>query len=376
MNKSMIYADHSATTRLSDEAFQAMLPYMQDIFANASQPYSLARPAKQALTRAREMIANIIHANPHEIYFTSGGTESDNWAIKGAALSPESAKRQTILTSSIEHHAVLHSCKALENQGFCVRYLPVNHKGVLSKEILLSRLDHDVSLVSVMLANNEIGTIEPIQQLCSITHEYGALFHTDVVQALGHISVDVQQLGVDLLSASAHKFYGPKGVGFLYIRDSCKLGAFHDGGKQEFGRRAGTENIAAAVGMAYALKSCYDSLETETNRLKSLAKMLVDELQGLDFICNGSEERLPGHLSLSFRGMSGESLLHRLDLMRIFVSTGSACNSDVLEASHVLSAIEVPEEYALGTIRISLGRDNEDEDVHRIAWALRHIILG
>ena len=376
MNDSFIYADHAATTRLSDEAYQAMRPFLQEIFSNASQPYSFARPARQALMTAREMIAEQIHACPNEIYFTSGGTESDNWAIKCAVLCQNQNNKRTILTSAIEHHAVLHSCAAMESQGLSVRYLPVDGNGVLSQDILASALHSDVGLVSIMLANNEVGTIEPVQRLCALAHEYGALFHTDAVQAVGHIPVDVNELGVDFLSASAHKFYGPKGIGFLYIRDGVGLGAFHDGGKQERGLRAGTENIAAIVGMAYALKSCCQTLEREAARLQDLEKLLLEELQGLDFIRNGSEKRLPGVISLSFRGVSGETLLHRLDLMKIFVSTGSACNSENSEISHVLSAMGVCEEYAMGTIRISLGKENGADDIHRIANAIRHIMFA
>ena len=376
MNDSFIYADHAATTRLSDEAYQAMRPFLQEIFSNASQPYSFARPARQALMTAREIIAEQISTQPDEIYFTSGGTESDNWAIKCAALCQNQNNKRTILTSAIEHHAVLHSCAAMQSQGLSVRYLPVDGNGVLSQDILDSSLHSDVGLVSIMLANNEVGTIEPVQRLCALAHKYGALFHTDAVQAVGHIPVDVKALGVDFLSASAHKFYGPKGIGFLYIRDSVGLGAFHNGGKQERGLRAGTENIAAIVGMAYALKSCCQALEREAARLQDLEKLLLEELQGLDFIRNGSEKRLPGVISLSFRGVSGEMLLHRLDLMKIFVSTGSACNSKTSELSHVLSAMGVSKEYVMGTIRISLGKENGADDIHRIANAIRHIMLA
>ena len=376
MNDSIIYADHAATTRLSDEAFQAMRPFLQEVFSNASQPYSLARPARKALMTAREIIAEQIRARPDEIYFTSGGTESDNWAIKRAVLSQNQGNRRTILTSAIEHHAVLRSCTAMERQGLSVRYLPVDGNGILSQDILASALNSDVGLVSIMLANNEVGTIEPVQPLCALAHKYGALFHTDAVQAVGHIPVDVTELGVDFLSASAHKFYGPKGIGFLYIRDGVSLDAFHDGGKQERGLRAGTENIAAIVGMAYALKSCCQALESEAVRLQGLEKLLLKELQGVDFIRNGSEKRLPGLVSLSFRGVSGETLLHRLDLMKIFVSTGSACNSENSELSHVLSAMGVSKEYSMGTIRISLGKENGADDIHRIASAIRRIMLA
>lgn len=376
MNDSIIYADHAATTRLSDEAYQAMRPFLQEIFSNASQPYSFARPARKALMTAREMIAEQIRARPNEIYFTSGGTESDNWAIKCAALSPTQEDRRTILTSAIEHHAVLNSCATMERQGFSVNRLPVDGNGLLIENVLLSALNSDARLVSIMLANNEVGTIEPVQRLCALAHEYGALFHTDAVQAVGHIPVDVKELGVDFLSASAHKFYGPKGIGFLYVRDSVSLNAFHDGGKQERGLRAGTENIAAIVGMAYALKSCCQALESEAARLQGLEELLLKELHGLDFIRNGSEKRLPGLVSLSFRGVSGETLLHRLDLMKILVSTGSACNSENLELSHVLSAMGVSKEYAMGTIRISLGQENGEDDIHRIANAIRRIMVA
>ena len=365
--KRFIYADNAATTKLSSSALDAMLPWLQSDFANPSQPYSFSRAAKAAIRESRQIIADCIGASSDEIFFTSGGTESDNWAIKGGAIS------RTIITSEIEHHAVLNSCKAMAAGSADVKYLKPTSDGVILPDNLEKNIS-DTSLVSVMLANNEIGTIQPIRELCEIAHAHGALFHTDAVQAVGHIPVDVKSLGVDMLSASAHKFNGPKGVGLLYIKSGTSLLPFHDGGSQENGKRAGTENVAGIVGMATALKENCDIMSETAKRLYGYEKLLVDNLSGLDFIRNGGESHLPGAINLSFKVASGEAILHRMDLKGICISTGSACDSVNTQVSHVIRAIGVPEEYAQGTIRISLGIDNTEEDVVTIANALKQIL--
>lgn len=374
MQKKTIYADNAATTQLNNAAFEAMVPWLTDDYGNASQPYSLARSPKKALADARAIIARCINASPEEIYFTSGGTESDNWVIKGSAFM-DPRKRATI-TSNIEHHAVLRSCEAIEKLGYPVAYLDVTTNGIVTPEVLQRIITDKTRLVSVMYVNNEIGTIQPIKELAEIAHSHGALFHTDAVQAVGHIPVDVQSLGVDMLSASAHKFNGPKGVGFLYIRKGVQIGRFADGGSQEGGLRAGTENIAGIVGMAVALENACMMITSEIERLAALRKMLIDRLTvaGIDYIVNGSSNVYPGTISLSFKNSDGERILHRLDLQGICVSTGSACDSVNAQLSHVIRAINVPKEYATGTIRISLGRYNTSEDIDAIVMALTKIL--
>ena len=372
--KQFIYADHAATTKLDPEAFEAMKPYLLDEYGNASQLYAYARNPKAALKEARETIAVCIGAQPEEVYFTSGGTESDNWAVKGSAFAdPE--KRATI-TSAFEHHAVLHSCAAIERLGYPVAYMQPTKDGYITPEILESYITDKSRLVSVMMANNEIGSIQPIRQLAQLAHSHGAIFHTDAVQALGHIDVDVDVLGVDMLSASAHKFNGPKGVGFLYIRKGTPIVPLLDGGSQEHALRAGTENVAGVVGMAEALKRNCESITINSLRLVQLGQILVERLRstGLSFKQNGGEKTLPGLVSLSFPGADGEAILHRMDLMGICISTGSACNSKDTEISHVLRAIRMDEELAKGTIRISLGSNNDNADISGIVSALSKIM--
>lgn len=376
-----IYADNAATTKLDDAAFEAMLPWLKEEYGNPSQPYSFSQKAKQAIRESRESIAACINAEPEEILFTSGGTESDNWAIK--CIGPDTDTKK-IVTSVIEHHAVLNACKRLDNNRAEADYLSVDKQGIVSREELRQVLElqdgaprsQRTTIVSIMLANNEIGTIEPIKELAFITHSHGAWFHTDAVQALGHIPVDVKKLGVDMMSASAHKFNGPKGVGFLYVKKGVPLLPHNDGGSQERGMRAGTENVAGIVGMARALKvNCHD-LEENQKRLLLLENMLISGLDSLAFIRNGSDNHIPGNISLSFKDADGEALLHRLDFKRICVSTGSACDSVNTQISHVIKAIGVPESYAKGTIRISLGKSNTIADVEAISSALLQIVGG
>ena len=370
--KQLIYADHAATTKLDTDAWEAMRPYLQEEYGNISEPYQFSRKAKKAARWAREQIAEAIGAAPEEIMFTSGGTESDNWAIKGM-LAP--GRRDEILTSKIEHHAILRSCRSIGRFGYIARVLPVTEKGVVRAETLQSALSVRTRLVSIMMANNEIGTIEPIAELARIAHEQGAFFHTDAVQAVGHLPIDVDQLGVDLLSASGHKFNGPKGSGFLYVRKDTPIFPWMDGGAQESGMRAGTENVAAMVGMAVALQKNIARMEETSSWLMQLEHIFIQKMMasGLDFLRNGAENHVPGNISISIRYADGEMLLHRLDLKGICVSTGSACNSGSTKISHVLRAIGVPEEYAKGTIRITLGKENSEEDVRKIVEDLSDI---
>ena len=367
----MIYADNAATTKLDIDALEAMKPFLLESYGNASQPYSFSRSSKMALKTARETIASYIGAEPNEIYFTSGGTESDNWAIKMGA-----GKSGALITSAIEHHAVLQSCAALERAGRKIVYLPVTSEGLVLPESLRKECDNHVKLVSVMTANNEVGSIQEIKKLAAISHENGAIFHTDAVQAVGHIPLHVKELGVDMLSASAHKFNGPKGIGFLYIRKGVNIFPYMEGGGQESGYRAGTENIAAIIGMSVALKNNYEKIKEITDYLYGLEKIVIKGLTNakLNFIRNGSQNRIPGNVSLSFYRADGEVLLHRMDLKGICISTGAACDSVKNQISHVLRAMMIPEDYARGTVRISLSKNNSEQDAFDIATALISIL--
>jgi len=370
----MIYADNAATTALDSEAYEAMKPYLMGEYGNPSQPYGFSRTPKKAIQEARETIASCIGASPDEIFFTSGGSESDNWALKSTALFDR--KHRATITTAFEHHAVLHAAESLEMLDHPVAYLWPDRNGTIQPATLERHITDATLLVSVMFANNELGSIQPIGELCEIAHGHGALFHTDAVQAVGHIPIDVHALGVDMLSASAHKFNGPRGIGFLYLRRGIELRPLIDGGAQENGRRAGTENTAAIVGMAVALKNNCQLVEAHRKYLDNLSGILITDLRqaGIIFTKNGGDHTLPGLLSLSFPGVSGEMLLHRLDLMGIAVSTGSACDSKNTEISHVLKAIELDEKAAFGTIRVSLGKYNSEEDVEGIVAALKKIL--
>lgn len=372
--KQHIYADNAATTKLDTVAFEAMTPWLLEEYGNASQPYAFARKPKKAIAEARVTIAECIDALPEEIYFTSGGTESDNWVIKSLAFS--NVDKRATITSAFEHHAVLHSCAAIERLGYPVAYMWPSENGYITPEILESYITDSTHLVSVMFANNEIGSIQPICELCEVAHAHGALFHTDAVQAVGHVKIDVHKLGVDFLSASAHKFNGPKGIGFLYIRKGMDLKPYADGGAQERAHRAGTENVASIVGMATALKINCDALEKNHQHIMDLENTLLARLNDSEIAYrrNGGEKSLPGLISLSFPGKDGEVILHRMDLAGISISTGSACDSVNTEISHVLQAIKLDEEYAKGTIRISLGKNNTKAEAEKIAEALLKII--
>lgn len=373
--KRLIYADNAATTQMDPEAFEAMKPFLLQEYGNASQLYSFARQPKKAIQEAREAIASCIGALPEEIFFTSGGTESDNWAIKGIAF--RDYEHRATITTAFEHHAVLHACEAIERLGYPVVYMRPDKSGQVSPDTLESYITDKTLLVSVMYANNEIGSIQPIKDLCAVAHSHGALFHTDAVQAVGHVEIDVNDLAVDMLSASAHKFNGAKGVGFLYVRKGTPISAYIDGGAQERGLRAGTENVAGIVCMAKALKQNLTAIQENRRHILSLEQRLIYGLtkEKMSFTRNGGTSTLPGIISLSFPGFDGEAILHRLDLMGIAVSTGSACNSTSTEISHVLRAVGLEELLAKGTIRISLGKKNSKEDVDAIVRGLKKILI-
>lgn len=368
----MIYADNAATTKIDPIALDVMISVLKEQYANPSQPYSFAQEAKKQVEEARTTIAKCINAYPEEIIFTSGGTESDNWAIKSYGV-------ESLITSSIEHHAILNAAEFVAKQGSRVTILPVDKNGYVEKNFLRKILEKsETKLVSVMCANNEIGSIQDIKGISSIAHEYNALFHSDAVQAIGHINVDVKDMGIDMLSASAHKFNGPKGIGFMYIKNGVNRSPFICGGSQENNLRAGTENVASIVGMAVALKNNIHNIDEHQRDIKLLGKRLIEKLNSsrIDYVKNGGNNTLPGNISLSFKGYEGEAILHRLDLKGICVSTGSACDSKRTQTSHVLKAIGLDKEYAEGTIRISLGKDNTAEEIDYIADSIISIVKG
>lgn len=370
-----IYADNAATTKLDRIAFEAMSPYLMEMYGNPSQPYAFSRAARKAIKDARAIIANCIGAEPEEIYFTSGGTESNNWVLN--AIRDKQFRNKGILISDIEHHAVIKPCEKLKADGIPIYTISPDRDGTIPTEKLSHMLSQvSVGLVSIMTANNEIGTIEPITELCKVAHANGAIFHTDAVQAVGHIDIDVKKMGIDLMSASAHKFNGPKGIGFLYMRKGVTLSSFLRGGSQENNLRAGTENVASIVGMAYALRENCAMLVENSRYLVGLENRLISKLidSGIEFSINGGIKKLPGLVSISFAGCDGESILHRMDLMKIAISTGAACDSERTEVSHVLKSIGLEKQIATGTIRISLGKNNTEVEVDKIADALVKIV--
>lgn len=371
----MIYADNAATTKLSATALDAMLPYLQEEYGNPSSLYRFAGRARTALEEARSDVAQALNADPGEIVFTSGGTESDNWALRGVAEAL-GKKGKHVLISAVEHHAILHTAQWLRRQGFEVEQLPVDGLGRVRPDTLRAALRPDTILVSVMLANNEIGTIEPIRELAAIAHENGTVFHTDAVQAVGHIPVDVKELGVDLLSLSSHKFHGPRGIGALYIKKGTPILTFIHGGGQEKNRRSGTENVAGAVGMAAALKEQLAAMGTEAVRLAALRDKLIAGLLKLpkSRLTGDPAERLPSIASVVFECIEGESILLQLDARGICVSSGSACSSTSLEPSHVLLAIGLPHEIAHGSVRLSLGEEITEADVEYLIENLTAVV--
>ncbi len=375
--KRKVYADNAATTAVSEEVLEAMLPFYREAYGNPSSLYELGQEAKAPLERARADTAACLGAKPNEIYFTSCGSESDNWAIKGAARAQRRKHGKThIITSAFEHHAVLHTCGALEKEGFTVTYLPVHEDGLVRPEELSQAITDNTALVTIMYANNEIGTIQPVEELGRICRERGVLFHTDAVQAVGNVHIDVKAQNIDMLSLSGHKIHAPKGVGALYIRAGVPIENFMDGGAQERGRRAGTENVAQIVGLATAIKRATETIDERVARLTPMRDKLIEGLSKIERSrLNGSREhRLPGNVSFCFQGVEGESLLLLLDMHGISASSGSACTSGSLDPSHVLLSIGLPHEVAHGSLRLSFGDYNTMEDIDYILEVLPGII--
>ena len=370
MSEKFVYADHAATTAVTDTALAAMLPCFTQDYGNPSSLYGFAQEGKSRLEQARAQVAACLNAKPEEVYFTSGGTEADNWALRGVAelMALKGRKTGHIITTAIEHHAILHTAQYLEKQGYEVTYLPVDGDGLVDPANLEAAIRPDTILISVMAANNEIGTIQPIAEIGAIARAHKVLFHTDAVQAVGHIPVDVEEWNVDLLSLSGHKFGGPKGIGALYMKKPLRLPALIQGGGQEKGRRSGTENVPGAVGMAAALKEATDHLPEESARLAALRDKLIAGLSGLPYasLTGHPVKRLPGTASFVFEGVEGEALLLHLDARGICASSGSACSSASLDPSHVLLAIGLPHAIAHGSLRLSLGADNTEADVDYI----------
>lgn len=363
-----IYADNAATTCLSDAAFEAMKPFMLNEYGNASTLYKLGRSAHKAVENARGVFAKGINALPAEIYFTSGGTESDNWAIKGTAHRLAESGKKHIVTDNIEHHAVLHSAKALEREGFEVTYVSADNNGLVRAEDVAAAIRPDTAMVSVMFANNELGTIQPVAEIGSICRSAGVLFHCDAVQAAGILPIDVKAMNIDLLSISAHKFHGPKGVGVMYARRGCVPETYIDGGEQERGHRAGTENVAGIVGAAAAFAEAMSERDEKAERLCAMRDEIQSGLMKIPGaqVNGGAAPRLPGTLNMSFDGIDGQSLIFELDLKGLAASSGSACASGSVDPSHVLLALGLPYKLAHGSLRLSLGKYNTSDEAERI----------
>ncbi|CDC78024.1 cysteine desulfurase [Clostridium sp. CAG:964] len=371
-----IYADNAATTALSPEVLQDMMPYLTTVYGNPSSMYSIGSEAQKAVELARVDVAEAINALPREIFFTSGGSESDNWAIKGVARALKAKGKNHIITSAFEHHAVLHTCDALKKEGFEITLLDVHSDGLVRPEELEAAIKDTTALVSIMYANNEIGTIQPIEELGAVCRRHGVLFHTDAVQAMGNVPIDVKKQNIDLLSMTAHKLHGPKGCGALYIRQGVRPQILIDGGAQERGMRAGTENVAGIVGLASAVKRAKATMKQRTERLTGLRNRLIDSLSKIERSrLNGDrEKRLPGNINMCFEGIEGEALLLRLDLMGICASSGSACTSGSLDPSHVLLAIGLPHEIAHGSLRLSFSDETTEEDIDYIAKCVPQVV--
>ncbi len=372
----MIYADHAATTRMSDAAVQTMLSVIRENYGNPSSLYSLGQKAKETLEDARRAVAGVINAEPEEILFTSGGSEADNQAILSAAALGRKNGKTHIISSAFEHHAVLHTLEKLKKEGFEITLLDVHENGIIIPEEVDAAIREDTCLVTIMYANNEIGTIQPIREIGKVCKKHGVLFHTDAVQAIGHIPVDVKEDGIDLLSASAHKFYGPKGVGFLYARKGIRLTNMIEGGAQERGKRAGTENVPGIAAMATALQEAAGKLEENAVQLRKKKDRLIRGLSSIPHSAlNGdAERRLPGNVNFCFEGIEGESLLLLLDDKGIEASSGSACTSGSLDPSHVLLAIGRVHDVAHGSLRLSIGEELTDEDVEYIIRSVAEVV--
>ncbi len=371
-----IYLDNNATTKTDEEVVKAMMPYLLDNYGNPSSIYKLGRENRKVVEDSREKIAEILNCKPDEIYFTSGGSESDNTAIRGIAYSYKN-KGNHIITSKIEHPAVLETCKQLEKEGFEVSYIGVDENGIINLDELKNAIKPTTTLITIMFANNEIGTIQPIEEIGKIAKENNIIFHTDSVQAIGSVKIDVEKLNIDSLSLSAHKFYGPKGIGVLYVKKGIKFNKFINGGHQERNKRAGTENVAGIVGLAKAMELAYRDLEEHNKKIKELRDYYMSQVkEKIPYIkINGDmEKRLPGNSNISFRFIEGESLLLNLDLKGICASSGSACTSGSLDPSHVLLAIGLPHEIAHGSLRISIGKYNTKEEIDYVVESLVEIV--
>ena len=376
MAERIIYLDNAATTKTRKEVVDAMIPYFTENFANPSSIYSIARGCKEAINEARDTIAATLKVKAQDIYFTAGGSESDNWALKATAMAYQD-KGKHIITSKIEHHAILHTCEYLESQGFEVTYLDVDENGVVKLDDLKAAIRPDTILISIMFANNEIGTIEPVKEIGKIARENNIIFHTDAVQAYGQVEIDVEDMCIDMLSASGHKLNGPKGIGFLYIRKGLKLRSFVHGGAQERKRRAGTENVPGIVGFGVAAKIAHDTMKERTDKEKELRDYAINRIQTeipYSKLNGHKTDRLPNNINFSFRFIEGESLLIMLDMKGICGSSGSACTSGSLDPSHVLLAIGLPHEIAHGSLRLTLSEETTKEDIDYVIDELKVIV--
>lgn len=374
MNK-IIYLDHAATTRMHEQVLKEMLPYLSVEYGNPSSMYSIGRNAKRAIESSRNRVARMINAKNNEIFFTSGGSESDNLAVKGIAYSLKE-KGNHIITTKIEHPAILNTCHSLEKDGFEITYLNVDDKGRISLKELESSVSEKTILISIMFANNEIGTIEPIKQVGEIAKRHNIYFHTDAVQAIGNVKIDVKEMNIDLLSMSGHKFYGPKGIGTLYVREGTKLSKIQDGGHQEKDLRAGTENVPGIVGIGKAIELAYENFEEKTDKIRNLRNYCIEKMKENfnNVKVNGDEEnRLPGNVNISFKNITGEEILLDLDEKGICTSSGSACSSGSGKPSHVLLAIGLSDELAYSSLRITIGDENTKDDIDYLIKSLKEI---
>ena len=371
-----IYMDNAATTRVTEPVLEAMLPYFCGTFGNPSSIHGFGREAKKALDNARAQVARAMNAEPAEIYFTGCGTESDNWAVRGAAYA-NIKKGKHLITSQIEHHALINTCGQLEKEGFEVTYMPVDEFGRVDMDALEKAIRPDTTLISVMTANNEVGTIQPIAEIGRIAHEHGVLFHTDAVQAIGSVKIDVKAMNIDMLSLSGHKFHAPKGVGALYVRKGVRLQRLIYGGEQERGQRAGTENMASIVGLGKAIELATENIDAHNAQVSAVRDRLIDRILAEIPYCrlNGHRtDRLPGNCNVSFQFIEGESMLLGLDMQGIAASTGSACASGSLDPSHVLLAMGLPHEIAHGSIRLSVNEENTLEQADKVVDALKQVV--
>jgi cysteine desulfurase len=368
MEKRIVYADNSATTNISDEVFEAMLPYLKDQYGNASSIYKLGRDAQKAIEESRAKVAKALNADPKEIFFTSCGTESDNWAIRGVCEKLKAKGKNHIVTSVFEHHAILHTCQYMERQGYEVTYVPVGDKGLVNVEDVKNAITDKTAIVSIMYANNEIGTIQPIEEIAKVCHEKGVIFHTDAVQAVGNVEIDVKKQGIDMLSLSGHKIHAQKGIGAIYIKKGIVIPNLIYGGGQERGKRPGTENTAAIVGLGRAMEIAVQGIAEKNERVTKMRNRLIDGLLTIpNTRLNGDrEKRLAGNCNISFEGVEGESLLLKLDEHGIMASSGSACTSGSLDPSHVLLSLGLKHEVAHGSLRLSINNQNTEEDIDYI----------